>query len=170
MELRLGQYAIRSWRLQDKESLVQHANDREVWINLRDAFPFPYTHLDADQWLGAATKQNPETQFAIQVAGAAIGGIGIILKGDVYRQTAEVGYWIGREFWGRGIATACIRPFTKWVFDNFPLTRLSACVFAWNGASARVLEKSGFTLEGRLRQSVIKAGKVTDELVYGLLK
>src|SRR2546422_7474425 len=85
MELRVGQCAIRSWRMEDKESLVKHANDRNVWINLRDAFPFPYMHLDADQWLSSATNQNPETQFAIDVDGAAVGGIGVILKGDVYR-------------------------------------------------------------------------------------
>lgn len=156
--------------MEDKESLVKHANDRNVWINLRDAFPFPYTHVDADEWLSTATKQNPETQFAIDVAGAAVGGIGIILKGDVYRQSAELGYWLGQKLWGHGIASACVGPFTKWVFENFPLNRISACVFAWNSASARVLEKSGFALEGRLRQSVIKDGRVTDELVYALLK
>ena len=170
MELKLRLCTIRSWRASDKASLLQHANNRNVWLNVRDEFPHPYTALDADHWLETATHQNPETQFAIEVAGAAVGGIGVLLKSDVYRHNGEIGYWLGEQFWRRGIATECVRAFSVWVFDHFPIHRLYAGVFAWNHPSCRVLEKAGFTFEGRLRRSVVKAGNVTDELVYALLR
>jgi len=169
MELRLRRCTVRSWRLEDKDSLVRHANNRKVWLNVRDIFPHPYTALDADRWLELAVSQNPETQFAIAIDGSAVGGIGALLKSDVYRQNAEIGYWLGEAFWGRGVATETVSAFTRWLFEHFPVQRIYAGVFAWNTASVRVLEKAAFVFEGRLRRSVIKDGKVTDELVYSLL-
>jgi len=169
VNLQLGNCSIRSYRKNDLESLVRHANDREIWINLRDRFPYPYTRDDARAWLQFAARMRPETNFAITVADEAVGGIGIELQQDVARRSAEIGYWLGQEFWGQGIATAALRAMTDWAFANFDLCRLYAAVFAWNPASARVLEKAGYTLEGRLRKSVYKDGKMTDQLLYALV-
>jgi [ribosomal protein S5]-alanine N-acetyltransferase len=170
VELDLGPCTLRSWRSGDEDSLVRHANDRDIWINLRDRFPHPYTRDDARAWLRLAAVSTPETNFAVVVAGEAVGGIGITLQDDVSRRSAEIGYWLGRAYWGRGIATAAVRALTDWAFAHFDLCRLYAGVFEWNPASARVLEKAGYVLEGRLRRSVTKDGRTIDQLLHALVR
>jgi [ribosomal protein S5]-alanine N-acetyltransferase len=170
VELDLGPCTLRSWRSGDEDSLVRHADDRDVWINLRDRFPHPYTRDDARAWLRLVADSTPETNFAVAVAGEAVGGIGITLQDDVSRRSAEIGYWLGRSYWGRGIATAAVRALTDWAFAHFDLCRLYAGVFEWNPASARVLEKAGYVLEGRLRRSVTKDGRTIDQLLHALVR
>jgi [ribosomal protein S5]-alanine N-acetyltransferase len=170
MVIDLGSCAIRSWRAGDEDALVCHADDREVWINLRDRFPHPYTAADAHAWLRLVAETTPETNFAIAVDGEAIGGVGITLNGDVHRRSAEIGYWLGKRFWGRGIATEVVRAMTDWAFARFDLCRLHAGVFEWNPASARVLEKAGYVLEGRLRRSVTKDGRTIDQFLYAVVR
>jgi RimJ/RimL family protein N-acetyltransferase len=101
---------------------------------------------------------------------AVVGGIGIDVGTDVFRRSAEIGYWLGEPFWGRGIATEVLRALTDYAWATFDIIRLEAGVFSWNPASARVLEKAGYTLEGCLRQGVVKQGRVGDRLIYGLLR
>lgn len=170
MELDLGVCSIRSWRREDRKSIVRHANDRDVWINLRDRFPHPYTLADADDWLRHVAHADPETDFAIAVGHEAVGAIGILLQDDVGRRSAEVGYWLGKTYWGQGLATAALRAMTEWSFARFDLCRLYAGVFEWNLASARVLENAGYLLEGRLRQSVTKDGQTVDQLLYAIVR
>jgi RimJ/RimL family protein N-acetyltransferase len=162
--------AIRSWRSDDAAALARHANNRHVWANLRDRFPSPYTLDDADAWLRHAARAVPATDFAIEVEGEAAGGIGVMLRSDVERVDAELGYWLGEAFWGRGIMTAAVRAFAPWALQRFHLARLHANVFGFNAASARVLEKAGFTLEGRLRQSAFKDGRLIDQLIYARIR
>ncbi len=170
MELRLKHCLLRSWHDGDQPSLVHHANNRKVWINLRDRFPHPYTLVDADGWIAMARRLPANTQFAIEVDGEAAGGIGLDLGQDVHRRSAEIGYWLGEALWGRGIATEALCALTEFGFARFDLCRIYACVFDWNPASARVLEKAGYQLEGRLRQSVTKAGRTIDQLLYARVK
>jgi len=170
MELDLGRFGIRSWRSGDEASLVRYANNRKIWRNLRDEFPHPYTLADARQWIERASVVGPETSFAIVLAGAAAGSIGLRLRDDIYRRSAEIGYWLGEEFWGRGIATEAVRALTGYAFASFDLCRIYAGVFEWNPASMRVLEKAGYELEGRLRQSVTKDGQTIDELLYAVIR
>jgi RimJ/RimL family protein N-acetyltransferase len=172
MSLRLdvGACIVRSWRADDAPSLVRHANDRAIWLNLRDRFPHPYTAADAAWWVEHALAQQPQTDFAIDVAGEAVGGIGIILREDVERCSGEVGYWLGRTLWGRGITSVALRGFTGYCFGAYRLERIFAQVFAWNPASARVLEKAGYRLEAVMRRSAIKDGVVVDQLLYGITR
>lgn len=170
MRIDLGECCIRSFTTGDGEAIATYANNPRVAINLRDRFPHPYTRADAEAFLEAAWAQQPESDFAIASSSEVIGGIGLHRQGDVHRLSAEVGYWLGEPFWGRGIATAALRAFTDWVFATTALERCFAGVFEWNVASARVLEKAGYTLEGRLRRSVIKDGKIIDQLVYARLR
>jgi RimJ/RimL family protein N-acetyltransferase len=149
---------------------VSHANNHRVWVNLRDSFPYPYTEADARAWLLVARLQQPETTFAIAGPESAVGGIGIQLQYDVYRRSAEIGYWLGEPYWGRGIATMAVRAMSRYAFHRFDILRLFASVFAWNPGSARVLEKAGYRLEGRLRSAVFKDGRVVDQLMYGLTR
>jgi RimJ/RimL family protein N-acetyltransferase len=170
MRLPLGVCDVRSWRRGDSAALVEHANNRNVWLNLRDRFPHPYTTRDARKFLAAVIGQRPECSFAIEVDGAAVGGIGFRIQSDVERIGAELGYWIGETYWGRGIATAAVRAVTEHALAAHGLVRVFALPFAHNRASARVLEKAGFALEGVLRSSAIKDGRVLDQLLYARIR
>jgi RimJ/RimL family protein N-acetyltransferase len=166
MVVKLTSCEIRSWKASDLESLVQYANNRNVWINVRDRFPYPYTTHDGRAFLRHTRDQRPETAFAIAIHGEAVGGMGFQLQSDVERVSAEIGYWLGEPFWGRGIATEALVALTEYAIATHDLTRVYAVPFAWNTASCRVLEKAGYVLEGRLRRSAIKDGRVTDQLQY----
>lgn len=171
VELRAGCTVVREWQESDAEALVPQANDRRVWLGLRDAFPHPYGIEDARRFITMAREMAPRTFFAIEEAGRLAGGIGYTLHPDVERIGAEVGYWLGHEFWGRGIATAALRLVTGHAFAAHPeLRRLHAVPYASNPASARVLEKAGYRLEGTLRQSAIKDGRVLDQWMYAILR
>jgi RimJ/RimL family protein N-acetyltransferase len=157
---------IRDWRADDAEPLARHANNRRVWENLRDRFPSPYTFDDAEGWLRHCARVVPAVDFAIEVGGEASGGIGVELGSDVERVGAEVGYWLGQSCWGRGVMSGAVQAFAPWALDRYNLARLYARVFAFNVASARVLEKAGFALEGRLKHSAFKNGALIDQLLY----
>jgi RimJ/RimL family protein N-acetyltransferase len=169
MEIPLDGACIRSWKRSDQSSLVRYADNRRIWINLRDRFPHPYKPADARAWLAYATAQQQETNFAIDVGGEAVGGIGFHPQEDVHRRSAELGYWLGEPFWGRGIATQAVRAISAHALRSYDLTRLYAYVFEWNAASARVLAKAGFSLEGRLRRSVTKDGRLIDQFLYAMV-
>lgn len=170
MRIDIGEWQLRSLHPDDAPALARYANDRDVWLNLRDRFPHPYRKEDADDWIRHAMEQDPETIFAIASATEAIGCIGLELKSDVYRRSAEIGYWLGEPFWGRGIATLALRALTEYAFAEFDLVRLYAHVYEWNPASARVLEKVGFEYEGRLRKSICKDDQVIDQWLYALIR
>jgi RimJ/RimL family protein N-acetyltransferase len=170
VKLTLKTCTVRSWEWRDRDAIVRHANNRKVSINLRDRFPYPYTARDARNWLDAVIDHKPETNFAIDVGGEAAGGIGFTPQFDVGRRSAEIGYWLGEQFWGRGIATEALIAVTEYAFANFDLCRLYAHVFDWNGASARVLEKAGYVFEGRLEKSVTKEDQTIDQLMYAKIK
>jgi len=169
MNIKFGEYSIREWAPPDEAALVKYADDRRVWINLDDIFPHPYTAADARAWIEASAWK-PVTNFAIAAAEEAIGGIGLKLQKDIYRRSAEVGYWLGEPFWGRGIATAALKSIVPVAFKELDLVRLYANVFEYNSRSASVLEKNGFRLEGRLVKNITKDGKVIDSLLYALTR
>jgi RimJ/RimL family protein N-acetyltransferase len=166
MLLKLRSCDVRSWNASDLPSLVEHANNRKIWINLRDRFPHPYTWTDGRRFIRAARRMIPETFFAIAVDGAAVGSIGFAPSPDVERVSAEVGYWLGERFWGRGIATDALAAVTNYAIEQHGLTRVFALPFEYNTGSCRVLEKVGYTLEARLRRSAIKDGVIVDQLQY----
>jgi RimJ/RimL family protein N-acetyltransferase len=169
MHLALSTCTVRSWSASDVASLVKNANNRAIWMNLRDRFPYPYTATNARDFIRAVRKSHPETSFAIDVDGAAIGGIGFVLQADVERVSAEIGYWLGEDFWGRGIATEALRAVTEYAIAKFGLTRLFAVPFVYNVASCRVLEKAGYVLEARLRRSALKDGVIVDQMQYAFV-
>jgi len=161
---------IRPWSSADAEAVVKYANNRKIWLNLRDLFPHPYTPDDAQVFLERASRQTPATLAAIATREEAIGGIGIAVNQDVHRMTAEMGYWLGEPYWGKGIMTETVIKFTEYAFEQFGLVRVYAEPYAHNAPSCRVLEKAGFELEGRLRCSVIKDGQITDQYLYAKVR
>src|SRR4051812_23676727 len=170
MHLRLTRSIVRSWTNDDLASLVRYADNRKIWLNLRDRFPHPYTRRDGRDFIHLARSQRPETMFALDVDGEAAGGIGFVQHTDVERVSAEIGYWLGEPFWGRGITTEALTAVTNYALATHHLERGYAVPFAWNTASCRVLEKAGYVLEARLRNSAIKDGKLTDQMQYGYYK
>lgn len=169
MMLKLERCELRSWRVSDAESMVRYANNRKIWLNLRDAFPSPYTRPDAERFIAAALEARPECRFAICVGDEAVGSIGYRLHTDVERISAEIGYWLGEPFWGKGIMSDALGAVTRHAIREHGLTRVFAVPYDWNPASFRVLEKSGFVLEGRMRKSAIKDGTVLDQLLYAFV-
>lgn len=133
---------------------------------MRDAFPSPYTMDDARRFIAMATGPDAPLLLAIEVQREAAGGIGIHPLGDVYRGTAEIGYWLAEPFWGKGIMTGAVEALVPVAFQQTDLVRIQAGIFADNPASMRVLEKAGFTREAVHRHAVTKRGVVMDEVMY----
>jgi [ribosomal protein S5]-alanine N-acetyltransferase len=161
---------LRPWNDGDVAALAKYANNRNIWLNLRDGFPHPYTLENAQAFIRMAGKQAPVTFGALATSAEAIGGIGITINADVHRLTAELGYWLAEPYWGRGIMTEAVTRFTDYVFERFGLLRVYAEPYATNANSCHVLEKAGFALEGRLKSSVIKDGQILDQFMYARVK
>lgn len=170
MQLTGQRVTLRAWKPADAPSLARYANNANIARQLRDRFPHPYTIADARQFIQSVAGARPTMLFAMVVDGEAVGGIGFFPGADVERFSAEIGYWLGEAHWGRGITTEAVRRFTEYAFETFDLCRIYASVFAWNPASARVLEKAGYQFEGRLRQSGVKEGRVVDGLLYATIR
>jgi RimJ/RimL family protein N-acetyltransferase len=170
MQIELAQCVLRPWRPSDVAALVWHANNRNIWRNVRDRFPHPYTREAGEFWVQIANENPYEPNFAIAVDDEAVGGIGLIFGQDIDRRSAEIGYWLSEQYWGRGIATAAVRALTEYAFAHFDLARIWANVFAWNPGSMRVLEKAGFVREGILRKAATKDGQTIDVVMYALVR
>jgi len=166
MRIDIGAYMIRNWQDQDARAIAKYANNRKIWQNLRDGFPHPYGLQDAEDFLRQVFQQDPRTYFAIASKEEAIGGIGLGIGNDVHRFTAEMGFWLAEPFWNKGIMTESVVQFTEYAFEKFRLYRIYAEPYASNPASAKVLEKAGYQLEGILRANVFKDGRVLDQSLY----
>ncbi|WP_437735493.1 GNAT family N-acetyltransferase [Sorangium sp. So ce1335] len=170
MILETPSLTLRPFTPADADALTKNANDRRVWANLRDRFPHPYTRADAEAWIAHCAQAQPAEALAIVVDGEAAGAIGLERFGDVHRCTAEIGYWLGAAYWGRGLATEAVRALTRVGFEQLGLERIQAGIFDWNGASSRVLEKAGYAFEARMRRHVVKDGRVGDVLLYARVR
>jgi ribosomal-protein-alanine N-acetyltransferase len=170
MELRSSICTVRSYRPEDAPSLAKQGNNRRIWENLRDRFPHPYTETQASEYIAQLMQQPDATSFAIDVGDAAAGGISLHVGSDIERIGAELGYWLGEEFWGRGIATAAIGLVTNFAFSKRGLIRVFAIPFTTNTASCRALEKAGFEREGLMRKSAIKDGRIRDQFLYAKVR
>ncbi len=166
MQLVGSRCTVRAWRMSDAESVVRHANNINVARQLRDRFPHPYSRANAHAFLKAATSAATFDNLAIDVNGEAAGAIGHVAGTDVERYSAEIGYWLGEEYWGRGIATEALILVTSHLFTNGHVLRLFALPFADNAGSRRVLEKAGYDFEGILKSSSVKYGKPRDQALY----
>lgn len=166
MQLPCARCLLRPLVPADAQSLARHANDYEVWRNLRDRFPHPYSVADAEAYIAHVGARSIQTSFGIDVGGEAIGSISLMVGDDIARKSAELGYWIGREHWGRGIMTEAVIATTDYAFAELRMIRVFAVPFLRTTRSARVLEKAGYVREGVMRQSAIKDGEVLDQALY----
>ena len=169
-ELRARRCVVREFHADDAASLARHADNRNVWLNLRDLFPHPYTEAHAAGYIAHVRKRPEVLSFAIDVGGAAVGSISLRRGEDIERFTAELGYWLGEEFWGRGIVSEAIRDVTERGFALHGLIRIFAVPFTRNVASCRVLEKNGYAREALMRQSAFKDDVIEDQYLYAVLR
>ena len=163
---------IRKWELSDAKDLAAALSNKKVQDNLRDGLPYPYTEQDGKEFISAmlSADESETFAFAITVDNTVIGSIGIFRQENIHRQTAELGYYIAEEYWGKGIMTEAVRQICEYVFRESDIIRIYAEPFVYNIASCRVLEKAGFQYEGTLRSNAVKNGKVMDMKMYSLLK
>ena len=163
---------IRKWELSDAKDLAAALSNKKVQDNLRDGLPYPYTEQDGKEFISAmlSADENETFAFAIMVDDKVVGSIGIFRQGNIHSQTAELGYYIAEEYWGKGIMTEAVKQICEYVFGDSDIIRIYAEPFAYNMASCRVLEKVGFQYEGTLRSNAVKNGKVIDMEMYSLLK
>ena len=163
---------IRKWKLSDAKALSDTLSSGKIQQNLRDGLPFPYTEQDGKDYISSVLSADTDITFAfaITVQDKAIGSISVLRQSNIHRQTAELGYYIAEEYWGKGIMTDAVRQICRYVFDNSNIIRIYAEPFAFNTASCRVLEKAGFQYEGTLRSNAVKNGRIIDMKLYSLLK
>ncbi|MBK7407461.1 MAG: GNAT family N-acetyltransferase [Saprospirales bacterium] len=163
-------FILREFSLADAPSFAHLANNRKVWAGVRDAFPHPYTLENAKEFIEMVTADQPTHVFAIEIDGKAVGAIGYFVQEDVYRYSAEIGYWLGEPYWGQGLMTEVVKLMVEKTFERSNVWRLYAGVYHTNTGSQRVLEKAGFQKEGVLRKAVFKDGQVLDEVRYAFLR
>jgi len=162
--------SLRSIRDDDHSELVRLANNKNIWKNLRDIFPHPYRDEDGTFFVKLVRKDDKNLRSVIDVDGLFAGMIGAFPQDDVNKYTAEIGYWLGEPYWGKGVMTEAIRLKCKQVFETTEINRIYAAVFGFNKASAKTLENNGFNHEGVAREAVFKDGVFCDEIRYGLLR
>lgn len=165
-----AEFVLREWENDDSEELALIANNKKIYDNLRDALPHPYEIEDAKSYISFMRANQKDVGLAIEVDGQLAGSIGAFFKDDVYRKNAEIGYYLGEDYWGKGIMTKAIQSLTQYVFENHDVIRIYAEPFARNIGSRRALEKAGFILEGVLKKSVIKNNIIEDSCIYALIK
>lgn len=170
MNIKINELGIRNFREDDRAAIAELANNEKVAANLLDMFPHPYTQRDAAMWVDMVNRQDPVTDFAVTLDDRFIGVIGAKLKEDVYRVSAEIGYWLGEPYWGRGYMTRVVSAFSAESFDRYTVQRLYAGMFSTNPASGRVLEKAGYRKEAVLKNAIVKNGVIQDLIIYSLLK
>ena len=159
---------LRPWHKTDAEQLAKIANNYNIAKFMMNQFPHPYTIENADAFIEMATKNSPTNILAIDVNGIAVGGIGVHLQTDIYCKNAELGYWLGEEYWGQGYITHAIEQMIQYAFNSFDIDRIYAKPFGSNIASQRVLEKTGFVLEAHLSKTIFKNNVYEDELIYAV--
>lgn len=163
---------LRAWTLADASALAKLINNKKVQDNLRDGLPFPYGEEDAKVFLSAMLASDPDQNmaFAIEADGELIGSISATRCANIHFRTAELGYYLGEPYWGRGFATEAVRQICDYIYRNTDIIRIFAEPFAYNTASCRVLEKAGFQLEGLLRSNAVKNGCILDMKMYARIR
>lgn len=163
---------IREWKIEDKTALAENLNNMNVLNNLRDGLPYPYTEDDAEDFIRAMLSADKDKSFAFAITlnGKVIGSIGVFRQDNIHYRTAEMGYYMGEKYWGRGYMTEAVKLVCDFVFENTDIIRIFAEPFAYNSASCRVLEKAGFIFEGVLRSNAYKNGNIVDMKMYAIVK
>ncbi len=163
-------FLLRAWRQDDLASLLCHADDPQVPRGLSDRFPHPYTRADGEAFLAGRVVDFDQPVFAIEIDGEACGGIAVRPHAGERAHSAELGYWLGRQHWGKQHMTRVVAAYLAWVVPALGLRRVEANVLDINPASARVLEKNGFVEEGCRSAAILKPDGWHDLRLFGRLR
>lgn len=166
----MADFILRPWKPEDLDSLVEQANNMQIARYMTNMFPHPYTRENGTAFIEFANLATPVRMFAIEVGGKAVGGSGIHPQTDIMCKNAELGYWLGADYWGRGIMSQVVPQMVDYAFRTFDIERLYARVFGTNIASQQVLQKNGFVLESNIPGVIYKNGLFEDELIYAVRK
>ncbi len=161
---------IRNLEKEDARRLALYANNKKIWDNVRDYFPYPYRLEHAQEFIEMANAHETNKIFAIAIEEGIIGVVSIQPFTDIYRYTAELGYWIGEPFWGKGYTSTAVNWITKFTWEHTEIIRIEAGVFPFNHGSIKVLEKCGYTREGIKKNFICKNDVIYDEHIYVMLK
>lgn len=161
--------STRPFRKTDEDELAKYLNNKKIWDQLRDYLPHPYSTKDARDHIERSINDNPTQNFAIDYKNELVGSISLVLQEDVYRHSAETGFWIAEPFWGKGIATAAIKHIIDYGFNQLGIVRIYASVMQNNIASMKALVKAGFQPEGVFKKGFIKNEEYLDEHRFGIL-
>jgi len=166
------EFTLREWEITDIESVAVNANNNKIAEKLRNVFPHPYSKVDAEFFVNMCINadKTKDLFLAIDVDGKAVGSIGVFKQDDVYCKSGELGYWLGEEYWGKGIVTEAIKQICEIAFDKFDIVRIFAEPYSHNIGSRKVLEKAGFELEGIMKKGVFKNGEIHDYCMYSLIR
>ena len=165
-------FTLRPFEERDIDAIARYGNNEKIAANLRNRFPYPYTPADARSYVESCMQNGEVRQCtrAIDVNGECVGSVGLFIESDIYEKSAEVGYWLAEPFWGKGITSEAVRQICDYGFAHYSIVRIFAEPFAYNKGSCRVLEKSGFTLEGVKKCAVYKNGVIHDSKMYALVQ
>lgn len=163
---------LRAWRREDAKDLAEALNNKKVLDNLRDGLPYPYTVEDAEAFIldMSQADSNKTFAFAIIAEGKVVESIGVFRRENIHNRTAELSYYVGEPYWGRGIGTDAVRLLCRYIFQETDILRVFAEPFSQNKGSRRILEKNGFVLEGTLRKNAVKNNRVMDMSLYALIR
>ncbi|MEM7380739.1 MAG: GNAT family protein [Bacteroidota bacterium] len=170
MKLTSEKITLRKFNEQDATRLALLCNNIKIWNNVRDYLPHPYSEKDGLAFIRAVAEEDPLATFAIDYEDELAGCIGIQPQSDVYRLTAEIGFWIGEPFWGKGIAPEAIKLATNYGFEELGLIRMYAHCFDFNIGSQKALTKAGFHREGVAEKAIIKNDRIGDEIRFALIR
>lgn len=161
---------LKSHKIELAKEFAAMQNVTEILDNGYDKTPNPYTEKDAIEFISKQIIKKPAERFLIYWNNKVVGEIGITLKEDVFRLNAEIGYFISKDYWGKGLATQAVKKMTDYAFVNFDIVRIAAGVFDFNTPSMKVLEKNGYYLESIRKKAVIKKGEIIDDYIWVKLK
>ena len=164
------QITLRPWHLNDLENLVALANNKNIAQYMADVFPHPYTTEKGKTFIDFATSNPNSKIFAIIINEKPVGSIGLHIQTDILKKNAEIGYWLGEEYWGKGIIKHAINQMVDYGFKNLDIVRIFARIYGTNIPSQKVIEKANFVLEGKFEKTIYKNNEFLDELIYAIRK
>ncbi len=168
--LKTERLLIRPIVLSDAETVEELASDKRI-ADTTFNIPHPYPKGRAIEWINTFTKNTYGKNFAITLNNKLIGCISIIQPGqEVYKFKAEVGYWVGFDYWNQGYCTEALKAIIEYAFQEMQLHKIVARHMAINPASGAVMKKAGMIKEGYLIQDAFKNGKFVDMELYGIVK
>ncbi len=173
LEIEGERIVLRKLRVSDVLDIYKNLQDKDM-VKWTLNIPWPYKKQDAVKWIrkthyGIKKRKEYSLGIILKNENKLIGAISL-MHIDCKNKNAELGYWLGKKYWGKGYMTEAVKLMLKFAFEKLKLHRIYANLFEKNVASRRVLEKASFKLEGIMREHKYRYNKWHNELKFGILK